>query len=154
MKLSENADLKRAAYNTIGAIALQGIRQADLKIGETCAVIGLGLIGQLTCLILRASGVKVVGIDINPGMVEIASKHCVKLAFIREEPGLAEKIGEFTEGIGVDAVIITELCRSDRTKKRSSCGCWCCTNWFRSRSILVQEGAGTANVMLLWAWPL
>ena len=107
VKLSENADLKRAAYNTIGAIALQGIRQADLKIGETCAVIGLGLIGQLTCLILRASGVKVVGIDINPGMVEIASKHCVKLAFIREEPGLAEKIGEFTEGIGVDAVIIT-----------------------------------------------
>jgi len=107
VKLSENADLKRAAYNTIGAIALQGIRQADLKIGEICAVVGLGLIGQLTCLILRASGIKVVGIDINPGMVEIALKHCVNLAFLREEPGLAEKIGEFTEGIGVDAVIIT-----------------------------------------------
>ncbi len=107
VKLPEDADLKRAAYNTIGAIALQGIRQADLRIGETCSVVGLGLIGQLTCLILRASGVKVVGIDINPGMVEIASKHCANLAFIREEPGLAEKIGEFTEGIGVDAVIIT-----------------------------------------------
>ncbi len=107
VKLPENADLKRAAYNTVGAIALQGIRQADLKIGETCAVVGLGLIGQLTCLILRASGIKVVGIDINPGMVEIASKHCADLAFIREEPGLAEKISEFTEGIGVDAVIIT-----------------------------------------------
>ncbi len=107
VKLPGDADLKRAAYNTIGAIALQGIRQADLKIGETCAVVGLGLIGQLTCLILRASGVRVVGIDINPDMVEIATKHCVNLAFIREEPGLAEKIGEFTEGIGVDAVIIT-----------------------------------------------
>jgi predicted dehydrogenase len=107
VKLPKDADLKRATYNTVGAIALQGIRQADLRIGETCAVIGLGLIGQLTCLILRASGVKVVGIDINPGMVEIASKHCANLAFIREEPGLAEKIGEFTEGIGVDAVIIT-----------------------------------------------
>ena len=107
VKLPENADLKRAAYNTIGAIALQGIRQADLRIGETCAVVGLGLIGQLTCLILKAGGIKVVGIDINPGMVEIASKHCANLAFIREEPGLAEKIGEFTEGIGVDAVIIT-----------------------------------------------
>jgi len=107
VKLSEDADLKRAAYNTIGAIALQGIRQADLRIGETCAVVGLGLIGQLTCLMLRASGVKIVGIDINPGMVKIASKHCVNLAFVREEPGLAEKIGEFTEGIGVDAAIIT-----------------------------------------------
>jgi len=112
VKLPENSDLKRAAYNTVGAIALQGIRQADLRIGETCAVIGLGLIGQLTCLILRASGVKVVGIDINPSMVEIASKHCANLAFIREEPGLAEKIGEFTEGIGVDAVIITAGTRS------------------------------------------
>jgi len=86
VKLPENADLKRAAYNTIGAIALQGIRQADLRIGEICAVIGLGLIGQLTCLILRASGIKVVGIDINPGRVEIASKHCANLAFISEEP--------------------------------------------------------------------
>lgn len=107
VKLPENADLKKASYNTIGAIALQGIRQADLRIGETCAVIGLGLIGQLTCLILRASGVKVVGIDINPDIVEIASKHCADMAFVREEPGLAERIGEFTEGIGVDAVIIT-----------------------------------------------
>ncbi|MFZ2147471.1 MAG: bi-domain-containing oxidoreductase [Sedimentisphaerales bacterium] len=107
VKLPENADLKKASYNTIGAIALQGIRQADLRIGETCAVIGLGLIGQLACLILRASGVKVVGIDINPGVVEIASKHCADMAFIREEPGLAEKIGEFTGGIGIDAVIIT-----------------------------------------------
>ena len=107
VKLTENADLKKAAYNTLGAIALQGIRQADLKIGETCAVIGLGLIGQLTCLILRSGGIKVVGIDINPWVVEIASKHCVDLAFVREESGLAEKIDEFTEGIGVDAVIIT-----------------------------------------------
>ncbi len=112
VKLPENADLKRAAYNTVGAIALQGIRQADLRIGETCAVVGLGLIGQLTCLILKAGGIKVVGIDINPGMVEIASKHCANLAFIREEPGLAEKIGEFTEGIGVDAIIITAGTRS------------------------------------------
>jgi len=107
VKLTENADLKKAAYNTLGAIALQGIRQADLKIGETCAVIGLGLIGQLTCLILRSGGIKVVGIDINPWIVDIASKHCVDLAFVREESGLAEKIDEFTEGIGVDAVIIT-----------------------------------------------
>lgn len=112
VKLPENADLKRAAYNTIGAIALQGVRQANLRIGETCAVIGLGLIGQLTCLILKASGVKVVGVDINPGMVKITSKHCANLAFIREEPGLAEKIGEFSEGIGADAVIITAGTRS------------------------------------------
>ncbi|OGW36774.1 MAG: oxidoreductase, partial [Nitrospirae bacterium RBG_13_39_12] len=99
--------MRRAAYNTLGAIALQGVRQADLKIGETCAVIGLGLIGQLTSLILRSGGVKVVGIDIDSGMVDIAREHCADLAFNREESGLAEKIDEFTNEIGVDAVIIS-----------------------------------------------
>ena len=99
--------MKRAAYNTLGAIALQGIRQADLRIGETCAVIGLGLIGQLTCNILKAGGIKVIGIDINQKMVDLARQHCADLVFIREEPELEEKINEFTNGIGIDVVIIT-----------------------------------------------
>ncbi len=108
---TQNGDItkviQRSAYNTLGAIALQGIRQADLKIGETCAVIGLGLIGQLTCNMLKAGGIKVIGIDINQNMVDLAREHCADLAFIREEPGLEEKINEFTSGIGVDVVIIT-----------------------------------------------
>ena len=99
--------MKRAAYNTLGAIALQGVRQADLKIGEACAVIGLGLIGQLTCNMLRAGGIKVIGIDINPKMVDLAREHCADMAFIREDPGLEEKIHDFTDGIGADVVIIT-----------------------------------------------
>jgi hypothetical protein len=48
VKLPPGADLKKAAYNTLGAIAMQGVRQASLRLGETCAVIGLGLVGQLT----------------------------------------------------------------------------------------------------------
>lgn len=99
--------MKRAAYNTLGAIALQGIRQADLKIGETCAVIGLGLIGQLMCNMLRAGGIKVIGIDIDPRVVDIAKEHCTDSAFNRNESGLEEKIDEFTGGIGIDSVIIT-----------------------------------------------
>lgn len=107
VKLSENADLKRAAYNTLGAIALQGIRQADLRLGESCAVIGLGLLGQLTCLILRAGGILTFGIDIDQGAVETASKHCCDKAWIRSSPGIASKIESQTNGLGVDAVIIT-----------------------------------------------
>jgi len=112
VKLPPDADLKKAAYNTLGAIALQGVRQANLAIGETCAVIGLGLIGQLTCLILRASGIRVVGIDIDAAMVNIAGKSCADLALLRGEPSIAEKIGEFTHGIGADAVIITAATKS------------------------------------------
>jgi predicted dehydrogenase len=107
VKLPESADLKKASYNTLGAIALQGIRQADLRLGESCAVIGLGLIGQLTCLMLRAAGVQVVGIDLDPMAVATAQKHCADLALERSTPGIAEAIANFSRGLGLDAVIIT-----------------------------------------------
>jgi len=107
VKLAPDANLKHAAYNTVAAIALQGIRQADLRLGESCTVIGLGLIGQLTCLMLQASGVRVAGIDIDPYMVEKARKHCADLALERTTPGIAEKINIFSGGLGVDKVIIT-----------------------------------------------
>jgi predicted dehydrogenase/threonine dehydrogenase-like Zn-dependent dehydrogenase len=112
VKLPPDADLKKAAYNTLGAIALQGIRQAELGIGETCAVIGLGLIGQLTCVMLKAGGMRVVGIDIDPGVVDIAADHCADIALVRNEPSIVEKILEFTAGGGVDAVIITAATKS------------------------------------------
>jgi NADPH:quinone reductase-like Zn-dependent oxidoreductase len=88
VKLNKNADLKKAAYNTLGAIALQGVRQADMRLGETCAVIGLGLLGQLACLLLKASGIRVIGIDINSPPVEMAKQHCADIAFTRNTPGI------------------------------------------------------------------
>lgn len=107
VRLSPGADLSQAAYNTLGVIAMQGVRQADLRLGESCAVIGLGLLGQLTALILRAAGVRVVGVDIDTAMVETAGRHCLDLALVRNDPGIEGKIMQFTGGIGCDAVIIT-----------------------------------------------
>ena len=106
VKLKPDTDLKQAAYNTLGAIAMQGVRQADLRLGESCAVIGMGLLGQLTGMILRASGVRVIGIDIDMAMIDIASQHCLDLALHRSGDGIADKINEFTDGVGCDAVII------------------------------------------------
>ncbi|MCL6583655.1 MAG: bi-domain-containing oxidoreductase [bacterium] len=107
VKLAPDADLKQAAYNSLGAIAMQGVRQADLRLGETCAVIGLGLIGQLCALLLRASGIRVVGIDINQAMVDIARQHSVDLALNRYESGIEDRIMQFSRGLGCDGVIIT-----------------------------------------------
>ncbi len=112
VKLPEEAKLELACYNTLGAIALQGIRQADLHLGESCAVIGLGLLGQLTCLMLRASGVRTLGIDIDDFAVETAQRHCCDAAWNRTTAGLAERIAAETNGPGVDAVIITAASRS------------------------------------------
>lgn len=106
VKLADDADLSLACYNTLGAIALQGVRQADMRLGETCAVIGLGLIGHLVCLLLKSSGVNVVGIDVSQDAVDFAQKHCVDLGVARSAPGIESIISQFTNGIGVDCVII------------------------------------------------
>jgi len=106
-KLDPDVDLSQAAYNTLGAIAMQGVRQADLRLGESCTVIGLGLLGQLTCLLLRASGIRTIGVDIDEKMVDLAAKHCTVLALTRDSAGVTDRIADFTNGIGCDAVIIT-----------------------------------------------
>ena len=106
VKLSHEADLQRASYNTLGAIALQGVRQADLRLGENCAIIGLGLLGQIVGLLLRASGVRVFGIDVQSSAVQMAELHSVDKAFCRSTPGIESQIESLTNGLGVDAVII------------------------------------------------
>lgn len=107
VRLPEAANLKHAAFNTLGAIALQGIRQADLRLGENCVVIGLGLLGHLSCLMLRAGGVRVVGVDIDRSAVDQARSHCADAAYERKAPGIGQSIVGFTHGLGADAVIIT-----------------------------------------------
>ncbi len=106
VKLPADADLAKAAYNTLGAIALQGVRQAGVGLGETCVVIGLGLLGQLTALLLRANGVTVIGLDIDPRAVEMAGRWSADHAFTIDAPGLPQTVDELTRGIGADAVVI------------------------------------------------
>ena len=107
VRLESDSDLRQATYNTLGAIAMQGVRQADLRLGETCAIIGLGLLGQISALLLKASGVRVIGIDVNASMVDIAGNHCVDLSLNRDDGGIEDKILQFTDGLGCDVVIIT-----------------------------------------------
>ncbi len=107
VKLKDDANLRDAAYNTLGAIAMQGFRQADLRLGETVVVIGLGLLGQLTCMISKASGVQVVGIDVSDFPVKQSiENNIVDAAYLRNITGLEDKINNLTNGNGADAVII------------------------------------------------
>lgn len=105
VKLRPDADLRAAAYNALGAIALQGVRQADLKLGEKCAVVGLGIVGTLACQLLEASGVETFGIDLDPRAVEKARKLGFN-AQLRQTPGLENEALNVANGIGFDAVII------------------------------------------------
>lgn len=107
VKLNASISMKDAAFTTLGAIAMQGVRQADLKLGENCVVIGLGLVGQITLQLLQASGVRVFGIDIDQHQVDLAKQTGADFSFHRQEDQLEAAILHHTGGFGADAVIIT-----------------------------------------------
>lgn len=107
VKVPKSVSLEKAAFTTIASIALQGIRQADLRIGENCTIIGLGLVGLLTVQLLRASGIKTIGVDIDPQKVEKAISMGCDRPYSRNQNGLIQAIYNDTNGHGTDAVIIT-----------------------------------------------
>lgn len=112
VRVPQKVDMNFAAFTTIGAIALQGIRQADLRMGENCVIIGLGLIGQLAVQLLYAGGINAIGIDIERSKVDIGKQSGAKLALERSHPNLEQHIIDFTDGFGADAVIITAATKS------------------------------------------
>ncbi len=108
-----DVDLRAAASTTIGAIALQGVRRADLRLGEWTAVIGLGLLGQITAQLLRSNGVRVIGFDMDSRRVEVAKSLGMPHGFVPSETDPLKEVFHLTEGHGVDATIITAASKSD-----------------------------------------
>src|SRR6266852_3332066 len=70
VRVPDGVSLDDAAFVTVGAIALQGVRIADVRIGEACVVVGLGLVGQLTVQLLKAAGCRVFGIDVASDKID------------------------------------------------------------------------------------
>ncbi|MHC5031940.1 MAG: bi-domain-containing oxidoreductase [Planctomycetota bacterium] len=111
-RVPEGVDLADAAYTTLGAIALQGVRQADVSLGDKVAVVGLGLLGQLTVQILKAAGCEVLATDLAPDLVELARRAGADLALARDA-GVERAVEVFSEGWGVDRVILTASTKSN-----------------------------------------
>ncbi len=112
VKMPAETGFDEAAFVTLGAIALQGVRTAEARLGETVAVIGLGLIGQLTVQILKAAGCRVIGIDLDQSKISLATELGADAA-IRRDEDVEGLIRRLTDGLGVDAVIITAAAESN-----------------------------------------
>jgi predicted dehydrogenase/threonine dehydrogenase-like Zn-dependent dehydrogenase len=112
VKVPEAVGLDAAAFTTLGAIAVQGVRQVNPRIGEYVCVIGLGLLGQITGQLLRANGCQVFGVDTSESMVALAAKNSCHAAHRRSDPGLDFAFADFTRGRGFDSVIITAATQS------------------------------------------
>jgi len=102
----ENVPMQHAAFATVGAIALQGYRQAEMQLGETACVIGLGLLGQLLVQILRAGGVHVIGVDLIEARCRLAESLGTKIALAPDHPSLISVVRRLTDGFGVDCVFL------------------------------------------------
>jgi predicted dehydrogenase/threonine dehydrogenase-like Zn-dependent dehydrogenase len=106
-RVPDNVSLEEAAFTTLGAIALQGVRQASPTLGENVCVIGLGLLGQITCQLLHANGCKVFGIDISNASIDFTNKQKYATAYNRADGNLRSAALDFSNGYGFDKVIIT-----------------------------------------------
>lgn len=111
--IPDNVNFEDASYTTLGSIALQGVRQAEPMLGENVAVIGLGLLGQITVQLLKANGCRVMGMDVNPGAFETAKKFGADECYVNSSENIKSMLA-FTSGIGFDSVIITASTSSNQ----------------------------------------
>ena len=120
------------AFGAVGAIALQGIRQAGVSLGDNVAVIGLGLLGQLTVQLLNAAGCRTFGVDLDPARVELARSFGADAA-TTNEGALAGGLA-LTGERGFDAVLITADTRSNEPVALAG-------DLARDRAVVVAVGA-------------
>jgi predicted dehydrogenase/threonine dehydrogenase-like Zn-dependent dehydrogenase len=100
---------EHAAFATVGAIAMQGVRRAEVQLGDSACVIGLGLVGQLVVRLLIAAGVRVVGLDMIEDRCRLAEKAGAILCAAPAEEGLAsatQALAEMTDGRGADHILL------------------------------------------------
>lgn len=100
-------DDESAAFSTLGAISLQGIRLLSPTLGESVAVIGVGLLGLLAVQMLVANGCRVIALDPNESRCKLAEEFGAEVCWIREGVDPVDRALAFSRGLGVDGVLIT-----------------------------------------------
>jgi predicted dehydrogenase len=109
-RIPDGVSFEQAAYTSVAAIGLEGVRLARVQLGEAVLVIGLGLIGQICVALLKAQGCRVFGTDIDPAKLDLAK------SFGADGVGTGsplEAVQAFSGGHGVDAVVITAATASN-----------------------------------------
>ena len=107
VRLPDEVSFEEGAFGTLGAIALQGVRRCAPTLGEKVVVLGLGLLGQLTAQLLKASGAAAIGVDVRRERVERALALGMAEGFALSERDFVDGVLERTEGRAADAVIVT-----------------------------------------------
>jgi predicted dehydrogenase/threonine dehydrogenase-like Zn-dependent dehydrogenase len=105
----QGVSAEHAAFSTVGAIAMHGVRQGEVQLGETACVIGLGLVGQLVVRLLMAAGVRVVGLDVIEDRCKRAEQAGAAFCAAPTGEGITavqQALAELTSGRGADHVFL------------------------------------------------
>lgn len=105
-KVPASVSLEHASTAALGCIAMQGIRRADIKLGEYIVITGMGILGQLACRFAVVSGANVIVTDVDERRLEIARKSGVAYAF-DARTDVVNEVNKITGGHGADSVIVT-----------------------------------------------
>ncbi|MEX0940360.1 MAG: bi-domain-containing oxidoreductase [Candidatus Babeliales bacterium] len=109
----DEKNLHDASMTTLGAIAMQGVRRAQVQIGDVVCVQGLGLLGQLTIQMLKHAGCTVIGIDLIKERLTLAKKLGADVVLHATDDNVKNEINFITTHYGVDCTIITAGSKSD-----------------------------------------
>jgi len=113
VKIPKDLSFKEASTVTLGSIAMQGVRRAEVKLGENIAIIGMGILGQLASQIVTAAGARLIAIDLNDRRLAIAQTDGAKDILNPTKEDIVDEVIKITEGYGVDSVIITAATSSN-----------------------------------------
>ncbi len=102
----EGLDTVEAAFVTLGAISMQGVRRAEVGLGDRVGVVGLGLLGQIGCQILTSAGCRVIGFDLAADRVSLARELGAHDGVVSSDVDPVDAAMRFSEGVGLDAVLI------------------------------------------------
>ena len=116
VKVPPGVASEHAAFATVGAIAMQGVRRAEPQLGEVACVIGLGLIGQLVVRLLVSAGIGVVGFDTVPDRCRLAEKAGALVCAAPDDDGIVAvqaAVAHASGGLGCDQVFLAAGGRSN-----------------------------------------
>ena len=113
VKIPYGLDFLNASTVALGSIAMQGVRRADLKLGEFCVVFGVGILGLLTIQILIISGVRIAAIDIDENRLNIAKELGAEVILNAQKENSIKVITNWSVGFGADVVIFTASTESN-----------------------------------------
>jgi predicted dehydrogenase/threonine dehydrogenase-like Zn-dependent dehydrogenase len=136
-RIPENVPFEHACFTTLGSIALNGVRIANISLGERVAVIGLGLVGQLIAQLARLQGGFIIATDLRTERVELARRLGADEAVIGNSE-IGAQIRALSDGHGVDCVIIAAAAKSDAP-------CRLAVDICRDRGRIVDVGAVELN---------